>query len=61
MIVVAPSGGRRARSPLLSVARLAPALRRQPVATSFYSGRADRFFGENVLTWIGRESQRAKA
>ena len=38
----------RARSPLLSVVRLAPALRRQPVATSFYSGRADRFFGENV-------------
>ncbi len=38
----------RARSPLLSVARLAPALRRQPVATSFYSGRSDRFFGENV-------------
>ena len=38
----------RARSPLLSVDRLAPALRRQPVATSFYSGRADRFFAENV-------------
>jgi enterochelin esterase-like enzyme len=38
----------RARSPLLSVARLAPALRRQPIATSFYSGRADRFFKENV-------------
>ena len=38
----------RARSPLLSVARRAPALRRQPVATSFYSGRSDRFFGENV-------------
>jgi S-formylglutathione hydrolase FrmB len=48
----------RARSPLLSVAQLAPALRRQPVATSFYSGRADRFFGENVsfskaLTQLG--------
>ena len=39
----------RARSPLLSVSRLAPALRRQPVATSFYSGRADRFFAENVV------------
>jgi S-formylglutathione hydrolase FrmB len=38
----------RARSPLLAVAGRAPALRRQPVATSFYSGRADRFFGENV-------------
>ena len=38
----------RARSPLLSVAERAPALRRQPVATSFYSGRADRFFAENV-------------
>ena len=38
----------RARSPLLSVAARAPALRRQPVATSFYSGRGDRFFGENV-------------
>ncbi|HEY3612454.1 MAG TPA: alpha/beta hydrolase-fold protein [Gaiellales bacterium] len=38
----------RARSPLLAVAARAPALRRQPVATSFYSGRADRFFGENV-------------
>jgi putative tributyrin esterase len=38
----------RARSPLLSVAHLAPTLRRQPIATSFYSGRADRFFGENV-------------
>ena len=38
----------RARSPLLSVARRAPALRRQPVATSFYSGRGDRFFAENV-------------
>ena len=48
----------RARSPLLSVAQRAPALRRQPVATSFYSGRADRFFGENVsfnkaLTQLG--------
>ena len=38
----------RARSPLLSVAQRAPTLRRQPVATSFYSGRADRFFAENV-------------
>jgi enterochelin esterase-like enzyme len=38
----------KARSPLLSVAQRARALRRQPVATSFYSGRADRFFGENV-------------
>jgi enterochelin esterase-like enzyme len=48
----------RARSPLLSVAQRAAALRRQPVATSFYSGRADRFFGENVsfnkaLTQLG--------
>jgi enterochelin esterase-like enzyme len=48
----------RARSPLLSVTQLAPALRRQPVATSFYSGRADRFFDENVsfnkaLTQLG--------
>jgi enterochelin esterase-like enzyme len=48
----------RARSPLLSVATRAAALRRQPVATSFYSGRADRFFGENVsfnkaLTQLG--------
>jgi enterochelin esterase-like enzyme len=48
----------RARSPLLSVAQRASALRRQPVATSFYSGRADRFFGENVsfnkaLTQLG--------
>ena len=48
----------RARSPLLSVVQRAPALRRQPVATSFYSGRADRFFGENVsfnkaLTQLG--------
>ena len=38
--------------------RLAPALKRRPVATSFYSGRADRFFGENVsfnktLTQLG--------
>ena len=38
----------RARSPLLSVAQRAPTLRRRPVATSFYSGRADRFFAENV-------------
>ena len=38
----------RARSPLLSVSRLAPELRKQPVATSFYSGRADRFFPENA-------------
>ena len=38
----------RSRSPLLSVAQRARSLRRQPVATSFYSGRADRFFGENV-------------
>jgi enterochelin esterase-like enzyme len=38
----------RARSPLLTVAQRAPALRRQPVATSFYSGRSDRFFPENV-------------
>jgi enterochelin esterase-like enzyme len=38
----------RARSPLLSLAQRAPSLRRQPVATSFYSGRADRFFGENA-------------
>jgi S-formylglutathione hydrolase FrmB len=38
----------RSRSPLLSVAQRAPALRLQPVATSFYSGRADRFFAENV-------------
>jgi enterochelin esterase-like enzyme len=38
----------RARSPLLSVSHMAPALRRRPIATSFYSGRADRFFGENV-------------
>ncbi len=38
----------RARSPLLAVAGRASALRRQPVATSFYSGRSDRFFGENV-------------
>jgi enterochelin esterase-like enzyme len=38
----------RARSPLLSVALRAPALRRRPVATSFYSGRDDRFFDENV-------------
>ncbi len=38
----------RARSPLLAVARRAQALRRQPVATSFYSGRGDRFFAENV-------------
>jgi enterochelin esterase-like enzyme len=37
-----------ARSPLLSVAQRAPALRRQPIATSFYSGRGDRFFAENV-------------
>ena len=45
-----PSGSAtwRARSPLLSLAQLAPALRKQPVRTSFYSGRADRFFGENV-------------
>ena len=47
-----------ARSPLLSVLRLAPALKRRPVATSFYSGRADRFFGENesfnaMLTQLG--------
>ena len=40
------------------MAQRAPALRRQPVATSFYSGRADRFFGENVsfnktLTQLG--------
>jgi enterochelin esterase-like enzyme len=38
----------RARSPLLSVVQRAPRLRRRPIATSFYSGRADRFFGENV-------------
>jgi enterochelin esterase-like enzyme len=38
----------RARSPLLAVAGEARALRRQPVRTSFYSGRSDRFFGENV-------------
>ena len=38
----------RARSPLLSVAAHAAALKRQPVATSFYSGRSDSFFGENV-------------
>ncbi|MDP9260250.1 MAG: esterase family protein [Actinomycetota bacterium] len=38
----------RARSPLLAVAQRAPALRRRPIATSFYSGRADRFFAENV-------------
>jgi enterochelin esterase-like enzyme len=48
----------RARSPLLSVVHLAPALRRRPIATSFYSGRGDRFFGENVsfnkaLTQLG--------
>jgi putative tributyrin esterase len=48
----------RARSPLLSVRRLAPALRRQPIATSFYSGRTDRFFAENasfhaMLTRLG--------
>ena len=48
----------RARSPLLAVAQRAAALRRQPIATSFYSGRADRFFAENVsfartLTQLG--------
>jgi putative tributyrin esterase len=48
----------RARSPLLSLERRAPALRQQPLATSFYSGRSDRFFGENVsfnkvLTQLG--------
>jgi enterochelin esterase-like enzyme len=48
----------RARSPLLSVAQLASALHRQPIATSFYSGRADRFFAENasfhdMLTRLG--------
>jgi enterochelin esterase family protein len=37
-----------ARSPLLSVVLRAPALRRLPVATSFYSGKNDRFFEENV-------------
>jgi|KBSMisStaDraftv2_1062788.scaffolds.fasta_scaffold32666_2 enterochelin esterase-like enzyme len=48
----------KARSPLLSVSHLAPALKRRPIATSFYSGRADRFFDENVsfnkaLTQLG--------
>ena len=38
----------RARSPLLAIERRASSLRRQPVATSFYSGRADRFFDENT-------------
>ena len=38
----------RARSPLLAVPRLAPALRTRPVALSFYSGRADGFFASNV-------------
>jgi putative tributyrin esterase len=38
----------RARSPLLSIVYRVPQLRRQPLATSFYSGRADSFFGENV-------------
>jgi enterochelin esterase family protein len=36
-----------ARSPLLNLATRARALRRTPVATSFYSGRQDRFFAEN--------------
>ncbi len=38
----------RERSPLLEVAQLVPLLRKQPIATSFYSGRSDRFFKENV-------------
>jgi len=48
-------GGARHHGPRLrdridpeALARRAPALRRQPIATSFYSGRGDRFFAENV-------------